>query len=211
MRGRRGTALAAVLLLGLVTGCTSPSDATPSPSSTAEPTASTPPTEDASSSPSPSPTSERQRAVANVEAFIPEYYRVLDEVSQDPASAESLSSVTISRALSVWQNEYQSWRDDGRRQVGEPQRILEVDVQSVDLDNSDPEQGVVPTVIVDICYDVSDVEVVDEKGNSVVQPDRPDRGWERLYVANYEYEDDPDGAWRVADGETLERQTCTAA
>ena len=54
-------------------------------------------------------------------------------------------------------------------------------MQSVNLDNSDPKAGKVPTVQIDVCYDVSDVDVLDANGKSVVSPDRPDTGWIRSW------------------------------
>ena len=51
-------------------------------------------------------------------------------------------------------------RRQGLVQTGQT-RIAELQVQSVDLDNSDPKAGRVPTVQVDVCYDVSDVDMVD--------------------------------------------------
>ena len=66
-------------------------------------------------------------------------------------------------------------------QTGET-KVVELKVQSVNLDNSDPKAGKVPTVQIDVCFDVSDVDVVDADGKSVVSPDRPDTGWIRFSV-----------------------------
>ena len=63
----------------------------------------------------------------------------------------------------------------------------------MNLDNSDPKAGKVPTVQIDLCFDVSEVDVVDANGKSVVSPDRPDTGWIRFLVSNYEWDADPDG------------------
>ena len=41
-------------------------------------------------------------------------------------------------------------------------------------------------------------------------PDRPDTGWIRYSVANYEWDSDPDGAWRVASSQDIERTPCDA-
>ncbi|MFC8943354.1 hypothetical protein ACFT1B_35285, partial [Streptomyces griseoincarnatus] len=92
-------------------------------------------------------------------------------------------------------------------QTGSTQ-IADLVVQSVSLDNSDPTAGLVPTVQVDVCYDVGDVDLVDASGTSVISSSRPDRRWERLQVANYDYEADPTGGWRVASLETLEKAPC---
>ena len=83
-------------------------------------------------------------------------------------------------------------------------------VQSVDLNNSDPKAGRAPTVQVDVCYNLTDVDVVDEDGESIVNPDRPETGWIRYFVSNYKWETDPSGAWRVATSKSLERAPCDA-
>jgi hypothetical protein len=194
--------LTAAILLATATGC-SDSTAAPSPDPSASSAATpSPPT------PSPSPTTEAELAAANAESLVRDYYAVTDGVAQDPSgSLAKLKTVATSVNLTVQQTEYRRWRDDGLRQTGATS-IAALEIQDVDLDNTDPSQGVVPTVQVDVCYDVADVDVVDEDGESVVGPDRPARGWERLWVSNYDYDDDPDGAWRVADGKTLEREPC---
>ncbi|WP_239455642.1 hypothetical protein [Nocardioides gilvus] len=81
----------------------------------------------------------------------------------------------------------------------------------MNLDNSDPAAGKVPTVVIDVCWDVSDVDVIDRDGASVVSPGRPDTGWTRYSVANYDYTDDPNGGWRVATGQDLKEEPCTAS
>ena len=89
--------------------------------------------------------------------------------------------------------------------------ISELKVQSVNLDNSDPTAGKVPTVVIDVCWDVSKVDVLDKSGKSIVSPDRPDTGWTRYTVANYEYAADPTGGWRVATGQDLKQTPCAAS
>ena len=84
-------------------------------------------------------------------------------------------------------------------------------VQSVTLDNSDPDAGKVPTVVIDVCWDVTKVDVLDKSGKSIVSPDRPDTGWTRYTVANYEYAADPTGGWRVATGQDLKQTPCAAS
>ena len=89
--------------------------------------------------------------------------------------------------------------------------ISELKVQSVNLDNSAPDAGKVPTVVIDVCWDVSKVDVLDKSGKSIVSPDRPDTGWTRYTVANYEYAADPTGGWRVATGQDLKQTPCAAS
>ena len=89
--------------------------------------------------------------------------------------------------------------------------IADTKVQSVSLDNSDPSAGKVPSVVIDVCWDVSKVDVVNANGTSVISPSRPDRGWTRLTVANYNYAADPRSGWRVASGQDIRQAPCAAS
>ena len=60
-------------------------------------------------------------------------------------------------------------------------------------------------------HGVSDVDVVDKNGKSVVSPDRPDTGWIQYLVSNYQWDTDPSGGWRVASGKDIERTPCDAS
>lgn len=201
---RRLVVVAAGLLLGAA-GCSAPAEPAPSPT-TSTPTAMQSP----SPTPSPSPTTESERAAANAEALVREYYRVLDHVrSSESKDLTLLDSVATSVDLLSWQAEFKKWQEDGWILHGSS-TVIETIAQDVSLDNSDPASGVVPTVQVDVCVDVSGTDVVGPDGASVVAPGRPDRSWERLWVANYDYENDPGGAWRVASGQTMEQDPCDA-
>ena len=68
-----------------------------------------------------------------------------------------------------------------------------------------------PTVQIDVCYDVSGVDILDRDGKSVVTPDRPETGWVRYSVANYQWKERPRDGWRVASGTDLERAPCAAS
>ncbi|QAY68757.1 hypothetical protein [Xylanimonas protaetiae] len=120
-----------------------------------------------------------------------------------------LESVATSIVLDADKREFERWRRDGWTQQGST-RLVEVDLVDVSLDNSDPSTGRVPVVQFDVCYDISSGDVVDASGNSVAPPDQPVRGWERLRVANYNWDMDPAGAWRVSSAETLEQAPCDA-
>jgi hypothetical protein len=98
----------------------------------------------------------------------------------------------------------------GQRQIGTTANS-ELTVQSVNLDNSDPSAGEVPTVVIDVCWDVSKVDVLDKSGKSIVSPNRPDTGWTRYTVANYKYAADPTSGWRVATGQDLKQTLCAAS
>lgn len=111
--------------------------------------------------------------------------------------------------MATQQTLFKRERKQEPHQTGET-KVVELEVQSVNLDNSDPQAGKVPTVQIDVCFDVSGVDVLDADGKSVVAPDRPDTGWIRYSVANYEWDSDPDGTWRVASSQNIERTPCDA-
>jgi len=143
--------------------------------------------------------------------IVREYYQVLNELRQDAAKPLGrLRTVAISLDLASQERFIRAERRDGLRQVGETE-IADLTVQSVDLNNSDPKAGRVPTVVVDVCYDVTDADIVDADGESVVPSHRPDRGWVRHTVANYEWDSDPARAWRVASSQTIEREPCAGS
>jgi len=218
-QARRGPTLAAVAVLIAATGCSNPSgavgtDATPTPATSSPSSAS--PSRGATSSASPPvetadpPTSSELAARAAVK-LVKHYYRARNELRQDPNEPlRLLRAVSISTDLAAQKNFLRSQRRDGYRQVGNT-RLLRIKVQSVDLDNSNPRAGRVPNVVIDVCYDVSDVDVLNAKGQSVVPKTRPNRGWVRHSVANYKWRSDRVGAWRVASSQTLEEQPCAGS
>ncbi|MGK2852996.1 MAG: hypothetical protein ACSLE3_02630, partial [Microbacteriaceae bacterium] len=139
------------------------------------------------------------------------YYATVDRLGQHPgASLKDLSRVAVGAQLSEVRLLLESQREANEKQVGDTE-VAELEVQSVNLDNSDPDAGRVPTVQIDVCWDVSSVDVVDAKGKSVVSGDRPDSGWTRLTVANYHYNANPLGGWRVATGQDLKKDPCVAS
>ena len=139
------------------------------------------------------------------------YYATVDRLGQQPnASLDQLSTVATGAQLSAQQNLLKSQRKTNEKQVGDT-KVVKLDVQSVNLDNSDPSAGKVPTVQIDVCWDVSQVDVVDATGKSVVSKSRPNAGWTRLTVANYHYAGDPAAGWRVATGQDLKKDPCVAS
>jgi hypothetical protein len=208
MKNRLGLTFLATgtLLLAAVSACAE-NDADPPPTSspTSSPTGSTEPTT------SPSPTSPNDAATANATAAMTDYYSVLDGLRADPSSdLKKIETVAIGAQLNAVQTLVERQRDQGQWQNGTT-AISELKVQSVTLDNSDPDAGKVPTVVIDVCWDVTKVDVLDKSGESIVSPNRPDTGWTRYTVANYEYAADPTGGWRVATGQDLKQTPCTAS
>jgi hypothetical protein len=139
------------------------------------------------------------------------YFAVVDEVGQDHgAGLTALDAVATGTQLQAEHTLLRDQRRQGRRQVGAT-KIAKLTVQSVNLDNSDPSAGNVPTVVIDVCWDVSKVDVLDKSGKSIVSPSRPDTGWTRYTVANYHYAADPTRGWRVANGQDLKQTPCAAS
>ena len=156
------------------------------------------------------PPSDSEVASEAASAVLRKFYEVRNELRQDPSQPVTLlDDVAISTQLAAQQQLFKKERKQGLHQTGET-KIAELEVQSVNLDNSDPKAGKVPTVQIDVCLDVSGVDVIDKDGKSVISPDRPDTGWIQYLVSNYQWDTDPDGGWRVASGQDIERTPCEA-
>lgn len=191
---RAGGLTAAIVLLACATACSSDRPA-PRP-------------EPGTASPSPTQASREQVAATDATKLLHKYYAVRDELRQKPDSPlTELQAVAISIELDAQQKLFKDERARGLRQTGDTE-IAELTVQSIDLDNSDPKAGRVPTVQIDACFDVSDVDILDRNGKSVVGSNRPDTGWIRYTVANYEWSKNPTGGWRVASSRNLGRTPC---
>lgn len=194
---------AAALLFAAASGC---DDDGESPSSTAP--SSSRPTPTATTSAPPTDTDIASQSATDL---VREYYAVRDRLRQAPTtSLAELKSVATSTELTAQQTLFDQERERGLRQTGDT-RIGDLTVQAVNLDNRDPDVGKVPVVQIDVCWDVSNVDILDADGKSVVSTDRPNTGWIRYTVANYEWATDPDGGWRVATSEDLEKSPCAAS
>ncbi|MGL5823283.1 MAG: hypothetical protein ACRCYU_00235 [Nocardioides sp.] len=202
-RGARFIATAA-LLLAAVTSCADDVPETaPSPRAT-------PPSSPSATKSTAAPPTETEKASESASQALQKYYDVRNQLRQDPGKPLTLlDEVAISSQLSAQKQLFKAERKQGLHQTGET-LIADLEVQSVNLDNSDPKAGQVPTVQIDVCLDVSDVDVVDKDGNSVINPNRPATGWIQYLVSNYEWDTDPAGGWRVASGQDLERKPCEA-
>lgn len=200
-RGRLSAAAAAMLVLAVAaSACTSdgPDPAPSTGSRSPSVSTSTPP----SPSQSPSPTTEAEIAAVTVKQLVADYYGVLDELGQDPNQPLTrLEQYATSVELNSQQRLYESERSDGLHQTGDT-RIAELVVQGINL-NANP-----PAAEVDICFDVSAVDILDASGASIVTPDRPEVGWIRHTVVNHQGEPDPPGGWRVSSSQDLEQPPC---
>lgn len=194
------TLAATALMAGTLCACNSGGDgtATASPSVTPLPT-----------SASPSPTlSPEDVAVAAAEKKIPEYFAVSDQSLQDPENfnLEDFKAVAISSALIDLQNRFnvftaQEFTQEGSANV-ESMTNPRVDLL-LDLTKSPPD---VPTVQLDVCVDVSKLNLVNAAGESQVPASRKPRQLWRVGVSNYEYPA-PD-QWRVSFTDTQGGKTC---
>ncbi len=209
VRATKARATAALLLVA-VTACSNGDNV---PAQSGSPAASTSPTP-SSQAPTTAPTtpsSETELAAETASTLLLQYFATVDQLRQQPKRPISeLGAVATSTQLAAQKKLIQDQRSNGLHQTGST-TIAKLAVQSVNLDNADPTAGKVPTIQIDVCYDVSGVDILDSRGRSVVSPDRPDNGWVRYSVANYEWDTNPRAGWRVASGTDLKRAPCAAS
>lgn len=204
---RRVSALVlAALLVSSMVACssaTSGTTSTPRSQPTTSPTASASTTSD--------PVSEVELAEQAVGEVVRDYFSTLDRLRQDSARPLSdLKTVATSNHLKAQELLIRRERERELHQVGST-HVVELRVETIDLNNSDPEAGRLPTAWVDVCWDVSDADLLDQRGKSVVSSSRSDTGWTRYTVANYRWAVDPTGSWRITSGQDLEREPCAPA
>ena len=99
------------------------------------------------------------------------------------------------------------FRSQGYRQTGRSQ-LVTASAVSVDLSN-DPAASpspVFPTVVVNACIDVGQVDAVDASGTSVVPSGRPRYLVQQLTVVNPDYPDT--SSWRVSGAPNRQAQSC---
>ena len=193
-----------ILLLAAVSACGS-NDADPprpAPATSAKPSAA------ATTS---SPTSPSAAAAANAESVVRRYYATLDEVRQDPGVPIALLRRTENGIeLNADRRLVTSERKQHLRQIGSV-RLVSVVIQSVNLAKTDTKGGKAPTAQVDVCWDVSKVDLVDANGKSVVSNTRPDQGSTRYFVTNPRWSTHPSDGWRVSNGQDLQLASCSGS
>lgn len=200
-RGASALATAALLLVAVTACAGSGNDPSPTATQTTSP----------SSTKSTTPPSDSEVASQAATAAVRKFYAVRNRLRQNPKQPlDLLGTVAISTELATQQNLFKRERKDGLRQTGDT-KIAELEVQAVSLDNSDPSAGKAPTVQIDVCFDVSGVDLINANGESVVSGDRPDAGWIRYLVSNYEWDSDPAGTWRVASSQDIKRSPCAVS
>lgn len=149
---------AIVLALGLLAfGCTKtePQQPTPPPSTAAQPT---------SSSPSPTLTVPASEAAAIARGRA--YVAMVDKLRSNPkANLDQLSTVARGKAADNWRRILLNDRSAGHRQTG----TTKLSLLSAKAGTSDQQW------VVTMCLDVSEVDILDRNGKSVVAKNRPDR------------------------------------
>ncbi len=199
--GRKISALAsAALLLSALVAC-SDDTAASNPTDTPAP----------SSSPSSSTTSEQRTDTAIAEEaaskIVRKYFATVDRLRRNArASLATLKAVTVGGELEAQTLFTRNQREQGYRQVGDTE-LVDIVTQSVNLDGGTGDEA--PTVQLDACWDVSAVDVVDRGGDSIVGPDRPDRGWTRYTLVNRDSGTPSPGAWRVTSSQDLKKAPCS--
>ncbi len=180
-----GLILAAV---ALTSACNSAEGGPPgtTTSATATPTTTSP-------SPTPTPTKTLSQAEKDIEAAeeaVEQFWAVRSRLAQTPEEPISeLLKVTRGKTYETWARQMQVQRTKRLKQVGDPELVS---VEGRATKKVDGRQ----TIRVDVCYDVSKVNVVDAEGKSVVSPDRVARARASYLVSEYR-----DG-WFVIDDET---------
>lgn len=198
------TLAAAIVLAATLGACTSAGGngvSTSATTSTASPTTTTTP----SATPTQSP---EDLAIAAAKEKIPAYFATSDRSLQDTKtfSREEFKKVAITTALDDLGNLFSAFQAQNYKQVGttvvESMTDPKVNL-AMDLKKTPPD---VPNVQMQVCIDVSKLNVVDASGKSVVPADRKPRQLWRVGVANYQYPA-ADG-WRVAYTDTQGGKTC---
>jgi hypothetical protein len=133
-------------------------------------------------------------AEARAQAAVEDYLALFAEISADPQrDLAELETVARDRALDWATHQITTWRNAGQTGVG-AQIASDFRVTAVDLDPDKSEVGY-PSVALTACVDLSNTDLIDENGNSVVPADRPDRVLVDYTVANIGWPDDQQ--WRV--------------
>ena len=183
--------LLAALVVVLAAGCTG--DPTP-PSPVATSAPSTPPTTSPTPTPTPSPEGD---AALRAEEVVRAYLRAQTDCLSDPPTTEitCFDAVAIGTELVNLKNALTSAQAMETRVVGEI-ALASIKMRGADL-ASDPVASppVVPTVVFDVCADVSGYNVMDKAGQSIVPPDRAATSPLEVSVYNYEYPNQTQ--WRV--------------
>jgi hypothetical protein len=190
---RRRAVLAAAGAAMILGSCTTDGDQGTelTPSNTAPLTAPSPTAEPTPEPTMLSPDEAEERAQTAVEAYL----ALFDELDMDPdTDLAELRQVAHGRALDWATHQITSRRKAGHTGVG-AQVVSDFTVTAVELDPDDSAEVEYPSVELTACVDISNTDIVDEDGNSVVPADRLDRVLVDYIVWNIGWPDDQH--WRV--------------
>ncbi len=197
----------------LLAGCAAPTTqsattaSTTQSATTASPSPSSSPTSATSSAP-PTTTPPEEQATAKAEEVLRAYYRAQTDCLSDPMKTEltCFDNVAIGTALLNMRNALTAAKEMESRVSGEI-RVLSVEATQVDLTNKVTQTPpVVPQITFNTCIDVSNYNIVDRAGKSIVPPDRRARSLVPMAVVNYQYPDP--SQWRVGYRVDDKTQTC---
>ncbi|MBI4899759.1 MAG: hypothetical protein HY829_04695 [Actinobacteria bacterium] len=185
-RPRRHTlyaTLLAALMLGACTSTRSPVPATSPPASPAQLA-------------SASSTSPEDQAKVLAKATIEKYWATYTQCLEDPnAQPTCFDDVAIAIELQKLQNTLSGARQVGSKASGAI-NVVSMDLVTVDLTNRVNETPpTVPYVVYRVCLDVSQFQVVDKDGKSLIPQTRKPRASASMSVANYKLPDP--SQWRV--------------
>ncbi len=123
-------------------------------------------------------------AAAEAKARYREYLRVSDEIGQNGyTSSAPYDAVTVDPERTNVELAFRTiGRNEGARQIGDVV-VASLEVTSVDLEVG---PGSYPKVVLEACLDVSDVDVIDSTGKSLVTADRLDRSASTVTLHRYE-------------------------
>jgi len=185
---RRLTAAAGIAALALLVSSCGGSDdpvAQPTPSSAA-------PTTSAPTSSSVVPVSAEDQAVTEATEAVSQFYAAIDRINADRNSdPDTLHDVTTGDAYLAQVRQAVQMKARGLTQIGNG-RVVDATPFSIDLTtDAGANPPKFPTVVMDACLDVGDVNVVDAEGKSVVPATRLAQTTARLNVVHFDF------GWRV--------------
>ncbi|WP_251449515.1 hypothetical protein [Microbacterium sp. Marseille-Q6648] len=146
-----------ILAIGLLTAALTACDATPDPVET------------------PPAFASEEEAFAAAEETYRAYVDAVNEVDlSDPSSFDPVFELTTGELNASDRRSFSDWHAEGYVKSG---AASVVEVRSVGVNES------YTSVTIDVCYDVSQVKVVDENGASLVGADRPDIQPLRIFLS----------------------------
>jgi hypothetical protein len=198
---RSATAAGALAIALAAAGCSAGGNSVSSKSGSAR-------SNSPSTSAAPATTKSADDAHAQAVAFVPTYLRVIDDLHLDPSRPlDDIYRVAVAPEAVAEATAIGRLRARGYRQVGRSQLVTASASNSQPTGVPTTSSGATPMAVdVTACVDISKVDAVDPRGQSVVPPGRPRYLIERLTVVNPHYPDG--GSWRVSMVGNSQAQSC---